>query len=116
MKSITLYVVLALFAASGAAHAEMQEHHHDMSQHQMAMSEQASSTHQGLGIIKAVNEQAHKVQIAHEAITSLNWPPMTMWFAIQGELPHEIKAGDSVKFDLQQLDGKKWIITHIEKH
>ncbi|MDD4978913.1 MAG: copper-binding protein [Gallionella sp.] len=115
MKTISLYAALALFAASGAAHAEMQEHHHDMAQHQMAMSKDASTQHQGVGVIKAVNEKAHKVQIAHEAIPSLKWPPMTMWFGLQGELPHEIKAGESVKFDLQQLDGKKWSITHIEK-
>lgn len=116
MKTLTLYAVLALFAASGAAHAEMHEHNHDMAQHQMAMTKDASSQHQGMGVIKAVNEKAHKVQIAHEAISSLKWPPMTMWFGLQGELPHELKAGDSVKFDLQQLDGKKWSITHIEKH
>lgn len=108
MKSISLYAVLVLLAFSVTAHAEMHEHHHDMAQ-------QASSTHQGVGIIKAVNEQAHKVQIAHDAIPSLNWPPMTMWFGMQGALPQDLKAGDSVKFDLQQLDGKNWSITRIER-
>ena len=111
MKMIFLYAALVLLAVTGTAQAEMHEHHHEM-----AMSENASNQHQGIGVIKAVNEQAHKVQIAHEAIPSLKWPPMTMWFGMQVALPHELKVGDSVKFDLQQADGKKWHITHIEKH
>lgn len=108
MKTISLFAVLVLLATSATARAEMHEHHHDMAQ-------QASSPHQGLGVIKAVNAQAHKVQIAHDAIPSLNWPPMTMWFGVQGALPQDLKAGDSVKFDLQQLEGKKWSITRIER-
>lgn len=31
---------------------------------------------------ETINEPAHKVQIAHEAIASLNWPAMSMWFTL----------------------------------
>ena len=112
MKVISLHAVLALLAASGAAHAEMPEHHHDMAPHQMAISQQASSQHQGMGVIKAVNEKANKVQIAHEAIPSLNWPPMTMWFALSSHLLVNAKVGDTVRFELVQ-DGKNWVVVSI---
>ena len=106
--------LLTLSLLSVPAHAEMHEHHHDMAQ--PAMSHEQAATHQGTGVLKAVNAKAHKVQIAHEAIPGLDWPPMVMWFALQGELPQDLKMGDKVQFELQQVDGKKWGISHIEKH
>ena len=123
MKTSSLFVVSALLAASGAAHAEMHDmsqHQmpmmHDMSQHQVAAQSSELSKHEGHGILKAVNEKAHKVQIAHEAIASLNWPAMTMWFALGTSLPKELKSGDNISFELQQIHSKKWTVTRIEKN
>lgn len=112
MKKFTLIFAMALVAASGMANAEM----HDMSQHQMATQPLVSSAmHQAQGVIKAVNVQAQKIQIAHEAIPTLKWPAMTMWFVLRDSLPENIRVGDAVRFDLEQNTAKKWIVTHIEK-
>lgn len=122
MKKSTLILGMALIAASGMANAEMHDMSqqpmpmmHDMSQQQMAAQPAEQVKHEGHGILKAVNEKAHKVQIAHEVIASLHWPAMTMWFALGTPLPKDLKSGDSISFELQQIHSKKWTVTHIEK-
>lgn len=71
--------------------------------------------HEGFGVLKAVNMEASKVQLAHEAIPSLGWPAMTMWFALHGKLPRGIGVGDSVRFELQQGKTREWVIIRIER-
>jgi Cu/Ag efflux protein CusF len=109
MKTLTLVLTLTIAAASGMAQAATQEH--DVSQHQMSM--QPASKHEGVGVLKAVNEKTGKVQIAHEAIADLGWPPMTMWFAVRDPLPKNLKAGDAVRFELMQGERKQWVIVKI---
>jgi Cu(I)/Ag(I) efflux system protein CusF len=87
---------------------------HDMSQHQMPMAPSAAG-HQGVGIIKDINATSGKVLIAHEAIADLNWPPMTMWFALRDPLPKDLKAGDAIRFELMQGEKKQWVIVKIER-
>lgn len=107
MKKLTLVLAVTLGMVSGMAQAEMSAH--DMTQMSMQPADQAR--HEGRGLIKAVNGNA--VQLAHEAIPALHWPPMTMWFTLRDPLPAGIKVGDSVRFELEQSDGKKWTITKI---
>ena len=102
MKALTLALTLTL--ASGMAHAAMD----DMPDMAMPAAPTAA-THQGTGIVKAIDEKTGKVQLAHQAITTLHWPAMTMWFALREPLPKTIKVGDSVRFELAQ-DGKNWVI------
>lgn len=109
MKTLILVLTLTIAAASGMAQAATQEH--DTSQHQTAM--QSAAKHEGVGVLKAVNEKTGKVQIAHEAIADLGWPPMTMWFALRDALPQDIKVGDAVRFELMQGDRKQWEIVKI---
>lgn len=70
--------------------------------------------HEGQGVIKAIDVKDSKVQISHEAIASLQWPPMTMWFALNTPLPGRIKVGDKIRFELTQADGRAWKISKIE--
>ncbi len=111
MKTFIFALGLAIAASSGMAKAASQVH--DMSQHQMAM--QPAAKQEGVGVLKAVNAKAGKVQIAHEAITALGWPPMTMWFAMHDPLPQSIKAGDAVRFGMLQDDKKQWVIVKITR-
>ena len=81
----------------------------------MTMAPAASpARHEGTGVIKDVNAQSGKVLIAHEAIPSLHWPAMTMWFELQAPLPSAIKIGDRVRFDLEQTHSQAWVIVRIE--
>ncbi len=87
----------------------------DMSHDSMAMPPAATrNTHEGVGVLEAVNAKAGKVQISHEAISSLNWPAMTMWFTLHTTLPKDLKAGDRIRFELAQ-QGNRWDVTRIER-
>lgn len=114
MKTLTLILAITLGIGNGMAQAAT--HEHDMSQHQMSMQMASSEVgHQGVGVIKAVNTKAGKVQISHEAIADLSWPPMTMWFALRDPLPLDIKVGDAVRFELMQGENKQWVIVKIAR-
>lgn len=94
----SLAVVLALLSVSAVQANEMNHSmHHDMSQH-AAMQE---PVYRSQGVIKKITPQS--VSISHEAIPSLNWPPMTMQFALPKDagLP-EVKVGDNVSFTFSQ--------------
>ena len=69
--------------------------------------------HQGRGIINKVNFDAGKVNISHEAITSLKWPKMTMDFNVQNKsVLADVKPGMKVDFELAKFaDGYR--ITRI---
>ncbi|HZW24184.1 MAG TPA: copper-binding protein [Gallionella sp.] len=110
MRKLTLALGLAI--AAGCATAQAATHEHDMSQ-QQAASQPAAAMHQGSGVLKAVN--TGKVQIAHEPIAELGWPAMTMWFALRASLPRGLKAGDAVRFELAQENGKQWVIVAIRR-
>ncbi len=113
MKTLTLLLSMTLASGSGMAQAAGLAH--DMSQHEMAtMAAANTSGPTGVGVIRAVNETASKVQIAHEPIAGLNWPAMTMWFELQKPLPANLKVGDRVLFELTQNLNNKWVITRIE--
>jgi Cu/Ag efflux protein CusF len=108
MKILTIILSITLISTNGMAQAGMSEH--DMAQ----MSKQSTSPvkHEGHGIIKAVKK--NKVQLEHEAITTLNWSAMTMWFPLRDPLPAELKVGDKVRFELEQSEANKWLISKIE--
>ncbi len=101
--------VIALIAGTGTANAATS------SPDQGTINTPARIRHEGSGVLKAVNQEAGKVQLAHEAIPSLNWPPMTMWFMLQSPLPGNVKVGDAVRFELEQTRGGEWVITRIER-
>lgn len=110
--NLTLIIaVMAAIAMAGTTYAATTSHSHEM-QHTASQIK-----HEGFGVLKAVNMEARKVQLSHEAIPSLGWPAMTMWFALRGPLPKEIKVGDRVRFELEQTQSKEWVIIRIEsKH
>ncbi|AGB83384.1 hypothetical protein D781_3153 [Serratia sp. FGI94] len=55
------------------------------------------------GVLKAWN--SHKVSIAHPAIESLGWPPMTMNF-LQPQPPLAALPADTpIEFSFRQVDG-----------
>lgn len=103
MRSYVLCMLsgVLLFSVSAAQAEEMPAMHgmHDMSQH-AAMQSQAE-VYQSLGTIKKITPDS--ISIAHGAIPALNWPPMTMQFALaQGNALPAVKAGDKVNFTFVQ--------------
>ena len=112
MKILALALGMACFA-SNMAHSAT--HEDGIPQHQVATQTASREVkHEGTGVLKAVNEQAGKVQIAHQPIAALGWPAMTMWFVLRSPLPQELKVGDGVRFEMVQENGKQWVIIAIK--
>lgn len=77
---------------------------------------QAANTAAGEGLIKGVNAEERKLQIAHGPILALQWPAMTMAFSIAPEIDISgIKPGTKVKFTLDRDAKGLWLIKEIHK-
>ncbi|MEJ8324212.1 copper-binding protein [Kosakonia sacchari] len=104
MRSSLLCMLSGVLFFSLAAHAEdMPVMHgmHDMSQHPAMHSQM--QTYQSQGVIKKITPDA--ISIAHKAIPALNWPPMTMQFALaKGSTFAPLKVGDKVDFTFVQSE------------
>lgn len=113
MKSTKAALTLAMIAM--AAMLEMHEAYAAMPHSEQGTRQITAAANEGSGVLKAVNPAAGKVEIAHGPIPALRWPAMTMWFKVQGALPADLKAGDNVRFELQQAKPEEWVITRIER-
>jgi Cu(I)/Ag(I) efflux system membrane fusion protein len=74
----------------------------------------APATAKAHGRIEAIDAKAGSLTIAHQAIASLKWPPMTMDFDLtnSGQLKG-LKPGDEVDFELAERGPGDWVITAI---
>ena len=67
------------------------------------------------GKVMKIDESAGKITIDHQKIPNLDMPPMTMVFhATDPSLLKTVKAGDSVKFTADKVNGQL-TVTSIEK-
>ena len=84
---------------------------HDMSAHAgMNHSSSVPEVYYTEGTVKAVSPQA--LTISHQAISALNWPPMTMRFAPpQGEALPTVVVGDNVSFSFTRREGGYQIVS-----
>ena len=73
-----------------------------------------SRTYTTNGVIQSVDAAAKKAVITHEPIPALNWPVMTMGFAVEdAALLEGLKAGNKVRFDFYN-QGTNSVIVDIE--
>jgi len=80
------------------------------------MNDQAmdSKTHHGQGKVNRIDLGAGKVNISHGPIASLNWPAMTMDFAVADKNAlANLKPGQSVQFDLTKTGAGEYLITRL---
>lgn len=69
----------------------------------------------GMGTVKAVLSGEHKLNIAHEPIEALDWPAMTMDFAVSKDVDlGKVTAGDQVHFILKQGKDERYRITELQ--
>ncbi|MDR1462699.1 MAG: copper-binding protein [Azoarcus sp.] len=92
-------LILALAPQALAQHA------HDHGQHTAAPAETADGQTviaSGQGIVKKIDLEKQRLILEHEAIAALNWPAMTMPFAVTDTaLLQDLKIGDRIDFDLK---------------
>ena len=66
------------------------------------------------GVVRKIDTANAKITIKHGPLANLNMPPMTMVFRAQPpELLKGLKAGDAVKFHVEQINGA-YVVTAIQ--
>jgi Cu(I)/Ag(I) efflux system periplasmic protein CusF len=70
--------------------------------------------HKATGKVTKVEKGRESVTIAHESITSLNWPAMTMAFKVKDKaMLDKLKPGAKVDFSFTQA-GRDYVITELK--
>ena len=74
----------------------------------------AGEVHKGTGVVTNVDRAGGKVTVKHDPIKSLNWPTMTMAFAVRDKAMLDKVAKDKkVEFEFMQ-QGQQFVITSIK--
>ena len=72
-----------------------------------------AAAHKGRGVVTNIDRAAGKVTLKHDPIKSLNWPTMTMAFAVKDKAMLEKLSKDKkVEFEFVQQD-QQFVITSI---
>jgi Cu(I)/Ag(I) efflux system periplasmic protein CusF len=122
----TITLILAL-SASGFAAAQSGAMNHSsmpgMQHGDMTIAEagknapenlQKVQAHQAVAVVRAVNPAKGSVTLAHEAIQSLQWPPMTMAFVVKDKkLFDKLIVGSKVNVEFTQ-QGSDYVVTAVK--
>ena len=74
----------------------------------------AQATHKGLGVVKKLDAKAGSVTFDHEPVKSLNWPAMSMTFAVRDKmLLDKLALGKKAEFEFVQ-EGKGYVVTGVK--
>lgn len=72
------------------------------------------ATHQAVAVVKNVDAASGKVTLAHEPVKSLNWPAMTMAFAVKDKaLLEKLTVGNKVDVEFKKQD-RDYVITKVK--
>jgi Cu(I)/Ag(I) efflux system protein CusF len=109
MKRFAVLAVALGFAVAG--YAQMK----DMDMKGMKSEKKAESrSHKGTGVVTNIDRAGGKVTLKHDPIKSLNWPTMTMAFAVKDKAMLDKLAKDKkVQFEFVQ-QGQQFVITSIK--
>lgn len=73
-----------------------------------------SEVHKGTGVVTNVDRSAGKVTLKHDPIKSLNWPTMSMAFAVKDKaMLGSLSKNKKVEFEFVQ-QGDQFVITSIK--
>lgn len=79
-----------------------------------AFAVESEPTHQTTGIVKKIDQEKGRVTLAHDPVPSLEWPGMTMGFAVEDQtLLENLEPGQAVEFDFISGKGGMFVITEI---
>lgn len=80
----------------------------------MKSSAEAKVTHKATGVVKKVDLKMGVVTLSHEAVNSMNWPPMTMGFMVNDKMLFDkLTVGKKVNFEFAQ-DTKGYVVTSVK--
>jgi Cu(I)/Ag(I) efflux system protein CusF len=76
---------------------------------------EAQKSYTAQGEVVAVDKAAGKVKLKHEAIPELEWPAMTMFFAVADKAQLDaLEIGTRVEFQFVKANGGAPLITQIK--
>ena len=75
---------------------------------------ETQTPHKAVGVVKKIDAKAGTLTLAHEAVSSLKWPAMTMGFVVQDKtLLDKLAVGQKVHFEfIQGANG--YVVTAIK--
>jgi Cu(I)/Ag(I) efflux system protein CusF len=74
----------------------------------------AGQVHKGTGVVTNLDRAGGKVTLKHDPIKSLNWPTMTMAFAVKDKaMLDKVSKDKKVEFEFVQQD-QQFVITSIK--
>ncbi|RCV89663.1 copper-binding protein [Billgrantia montanilacus] len=116
MKHIVLQMaVVASFLITGPAVASSDHGHANHANHGATDRHPEMRTAEGVGTVQSIAEDGSSVVLAHEPITELRWPAMTMEMALADPaLAELVKTDDYVAFVLRQTGETDYEIISIQ--
>ncbi|MCK9285470.1 MAG: copper-binding protein [Rhodocyclaceae bacterium] len=109
--TFTLLITLAFGAGTAFAADKMGDMRSMDMGDQKAM---AGATHKAVGVVKEIDAKAGMATFAHEPVKSLNWPAMTMGFAVKDKaLLDKLAVGKKVEFEFVK-EGKGYAVTGVK--
>ena len=118
MRSTSIFLLITSvltfsFSAFTASAEDAAMHHHTMSSMadmpEMKKADDSATLYSASGVIKAWRDDA--VVIAHSPVTELNWPAMTMSFALGANHDKKLAVGAQVDFTFRQTDSGYAIVS-----
>lgn len=117
-QTATAALVIALMLGTSAAIAQQKMGDmpmKDMPMKDMPMGAAAQGqTHHATGTVKNVDAAKGTVTVDHGPVKSLEWPAMTMTFAVKDKtLFDKLTVGKKAEFEFSQ-DGKGYVVTSVK--
>ena len=115
MKTLhsTTVALLTLLSVATLSHADGMNMNDMPMSGRMADQMTGKSPH-GTGIVRKVDAENGRITIAHGPIDSIQWPAMTMTFAVQDKkLLNKVVVGEKIGFDLIPAAKDQYMVTRI---
>jgi len=111
MKKSFLRIAVLPFVAAALSPAFAAQDHEKMDHGDMKSHEAACGLPMGEGVVKAVDVKGSKVNLTHKPIAALEWPEMTMDFAVEQAVDlSAFAAGENGHFLLKEGKKKDYLI------
>jgi len=114
-----LAVLVCGLALAAGVHAQgmkgMEDMHKDMPMKGMQHeAKEQSAVHKASGTVTKVDREKSRVTIKHGAVATLDWPAMSMAFAVKDKaLLENLQPGRNIEFQFAQ-QGKDYVITGVK--
>jgi len=108
-------LLVALLVASSLAHAQPKKVDEMKGMDMPAtMPGKTAASHTAIGVVKKVDAKSGSVTLAHEPVTSLDWPSMTMGFKVKDAMLFDkLVEGRKIEFVFTQ-QGRDYVVESVK--